>query len=249
MVFQKGNPLRRLRRQGARPALAERHHQEAPERVSRAGRRARPEVALPGREPELPDPRRRDRPRLERVAGGRDRHPLDARLRRGDRRRRHAVARLGRLQGVLLQLGQLPRLVPRDPRCVLGEREAVPDGGGDHPPCGAPPRGASQPPRPRLLPDPRARDRLRGPLPGLPTILVIFMLGFGMPALGLGWIPDSQFFWAVVALSLVYTAYVSEVYRAGIESVHPRRRPPPARSGSRSSSRFATSSSLRPYAA
>ena len=29
---------------------------------------------------------------------------------------------------------------------------------------------------------------------GLPTILVIFMLGFGMPALGLSWIPDSQFF-------------------------------------------------------
>jgi polar amino acid transport system permease protein len=56
---------------------------------------------------------------------------------------------------------------------------------------------------------------------GIPTILVIFMLGFGMPALGLEWIPDSQFFWAVVALVLVYTAYVSEVYRAGIESVHP----------------------------
>ena len=57
---------------------------------------------------------------------------------------------------------------------------------------------------------------------GLPTILVIFMLGFGMPALGLALGPDSQFFWAVVALSLVYTAYVSEVYRAGIESVHPQ---------------------------
>jgi polar amino acid transport system permease protein len=56
---------------------------------------------------------------------------------------------------------------------------------------------------------------------GIPTILVIFMLGFGMPALGLSWIPQSQFFWAVVALVLVYTAYVSEVYRAGIESVHP----------------------------
>jgi polar amino acid transport system permease protein len=56
---------------------------------------------------------------------------------------------------------------------------------------------------------------------GIPTILVIFMLGFGMPALGLDWVPDSQFFWAVVALVLVYTAYVSEVYRAGIESVHP----------------------------
>jgi polar amino acid transport system permease protein len=56
---------------------------------------------------------------------------------------------------------------------------------------------------------------------GIPTILVIFMLGFGMPSLGLGWIPNSQFLWAVVALTLVYTAYVSEVYRAGIESVHP----------------------------
>ena len=56
---------------------------------------------------------------------------------------------------------------------------------------------------------------------GIPTILVIFMLGFGMPALGLSWVPQSQFFWAVVSLVLVYTAYVSEVYRAGIESVHP----------------------------
>ena len=56
---------------------------------------------------------------------------------------------------------------------------------------------------------------------GLPTILVIFMLGFGMPSLGLDWIPQSQFFWAVVALVLVYSAYVSEVYRAGIDSVHP----------------------------
>lgn len=56
---------------------------------------------------------------------------------------------------------------------------------------------------------------------GIPTILVIAMLGFGMPALGLSWIPQSQFFWATVALVLVYTAYVSEVYRAGMESVHP----------------------------
>ena len=56
---------------------------------------------------------------------------------------------------------------------------------------------------------------------GIPTILVISILGFGMPALGLSWVPISQFFWAVVALVLVYTAYVSEVYRSGIESVHP----------------------------
>jgi polar amino acid transport system permease protein len=56
---------------------------------------------------------------------------------------------------------------------------------------------------------------------GIPTILVIMMLGFGMPALGVSGVPISPFFWAVVALVLVYTAYVSEVYRAGIESVHP----------------------------
>jgi polar amino acid transport system permease protein len=56
---------------------------------------------------------------------------------------------------------------------------------------------------------------------GVPTILVILMLGLGFPALGLSWIPTSLTFWGVVALVLVYTAYVSEVYRAGLESVHP----------------------------
>jgi polar amino acid transport system permease protein len=56
---------------------------------------------------------------------------------------------------------------------------------------------------------------------GVPTILVILMLGVGMPALQLEGVPDSQLFWATVSLVLVYTAYVSEVYRAGIESVHP----------------------------
>ncbi|HVV58120.1 MAG TPA: amino acid ABC transporter permease [Gaiellaceae bacterium] len=56
---------------------------------------------------------------------------------------------------------------------------------------------------------------------GLPTILVIAMLGFGAPGLGLSWIPTSTTFWGIVALVLIYSAYVSEVYRAGIESVHP----------------------------
>jgi polar amino acid transport system permease protein len=56
---------------------------------------------------------------------------------------------------------------------------------------------------------------------GVPTILVIAMLGFGAPALRLKHVPLSTTFWGIVALVLVYTAYVSEVYRAGIESVHP----------------------------
>ena len=56
---------------------------------------------------------------------------------------------------------------------------------------------------------------------GVPTILVITLLGFGAPALGIEGMPTSTTFWGIVALVLVYTAYVSEVYRAGIESVHP----------------------------
>jgi polar amino acid transport system permease protein len=56
---------------------------------------------------------------------------------------------------------------------------------------------------------------------GMPTILVIFILAFGMPALELEGLPIDPFFWGIVAIVLVYSAYVAEVYRAGIESVHP----------------------------
>jgi polar amino acid transport system permease protein len=55
----------------------------------------------------------------------------------------------------------------------------------------------------------------------LPGILVIFMLGFGMPALRIAGVPIDPFFWAVATLTLLYSAYVSEVYRAGIDSIHP----------------------------
>ena len=56
---------------------------------------------------------------------------------------------------------------------------------------------------------------------GVPTILVIALLGYGMPALELKGLPDSDLFWAIIALTLVYSAYVAEVYRAGIDSIHP----------------------------
>jgi polar amino acid transport system permease protein len=55
----------------------------------------------------------------------------------------------------------------------------------------------------------------------IPTILVIFLLGFGAPALQIKGVPSSDVFWAIVALVVVYSAYVAEVYRSGIESVHP----------------------------
>ena len=55
----------------------------------------------------------------------------------------------------------------------------------------------------------------------VPGLLVIFFLAFGIPTLRLPGVPRDPFFWTVIALTLVYSAYVSEVYRAGIESIHP----------------------------
>jgi polar amino acid transport system permease protein len=55
----------------------------------------------------------------------------------------------------------------------------------------------------------------------VPGVLIIYLLGFGIPGLQIQGVPNSPFFYAVVALTLVYSAYVSEVYRAGIQSVHP----------------------------
>ena len=56
---------------------------------------------------------------------------------------------------------------------------------------------------------------------GIPTIMVVYLLGFGIPGLQIQGVPRSGLFWAAVALILSYSAYVAEVYRAGIESVHP----------------------------
>jgi polar amino acid transport system permease protein len=56
---------------------------------------------------------------------------------------------------------------------------------------------------------------------GVPTILVIYILGFGAPALQIQGIPNDPLFWGILSLVLVYSAYVAEVYRAGIDSVHP----------------------------
>ena len=56
---------------------------------------------------------------------------------------------------------------------------------------------------------------------GVPLILVLYMIGFGVPGLGLGvvsYLPDVTY--GIIALVLFYSAYVAEVYRAGIESVH-----------------------------
>ncbi|WP_024286918.1 amino acid ABC transporter permease [Cellulomonas sp. KRMCY2] len=56
---------------------------------------------------------------------------------------------------------------------------------------------------------------------GLPLILVLLLVGFGLPGLRLQGIPSSAVLLGGLALVLTYSAYVAEVFRAGIESVHP----------------------------
>jgi len=55
----------------------------------------------------------------------------------------------------------------------------------------------------------------------VPGIVVIFMIGYGIHGLGFVDPKTDKLWYGVAALTLVYSAYVSEVYRAGIESVHP----------------------------
>jgi len=59
---------------------------------------------------------------------------------------------------------------------------------------------------------------------GAPALLVIFMLGFGVPGLRIESLPSSPVFWGTVACILTSSAYTAETFRAGIESVHPSQR-------------------------
>jgi polar amino acid transport system permease protein len=56
---------------------------------------------------------------------------------------------------------------------------------------------------------------------GIPTILLVYLVGFGIPALQLSGLPTDPVVLGGIALTLSYGAYVAEVYRAGVESIHP----------------------------
>jgi polar amino acid transport system permease protein len=55
---------------------------------------------------------------------------------------------------------------------------------------------------------------------GIPTLLLVYLVGFGVPALELSGVPTDAAVLGGTALALSYGAYVAEVYRAGIASVH-----------------------------
>jgi polar amino acid transport system permease protein len=56
---------------------------------------------------------------------------------------------------------------------------------------------------------------------GLPLLICLYLVGFGLPGLRLSGMPTNPVLLGGLALVLIYSAYVAEVFRAGIESVHP----------------------------
>ena len=61
-------------------------------------------------------------------------------------------------------------------------------------------------------------------LRGLPALLMVLLLGLGVPALQLPGLPRSNLFWGSLALVASYSAYTAEVYRSGMEAVHDSQR-------------------------
>ena len=66
-------------------------------------------------------------------------------------------------------------------------------------------------------------------LRGIPVILLVFLIGFGVPALGLSRTWSNPLIWGSVTLVLSYSAYTAEIIRAGIDAV-----PENQRAGARS---------------
>jgi polar amino acid transport system permease protein len=56
---------------------------------------------------------------------------------------------------------------------------------------------------------------------GLPLLICLYLVGFGVPGLRLSGVPTNPVLLGGLALVLIYSAYVAEVFRAGIESIHP----------------------------
>ncbi len=59
---------------------------------------------------------------------------------------------------------------------------------------------------------------------GIPVVLVIYLVGFGIPGLGLPRPWNSPYIWGTVTLVVTYSAYVAEILRSGIESIHASQR-------------------------
>ncbi|MFJ3035842.1 amino acid ABC transporter permease [Curtobacterium pusillum] len=58
---------------------------------------------------------------------------------------------------------------------------------------------------------------------GLPLIIVLYLVGYGIPGLGVFPRLPAEV-WGTIAIVLTYSSYIAEVLRAGMEAVHPSQR-------------------------
>lgn len=59
---------------------------------------------------------------------------------------------------------------------------------------------------------------------GIPIVLLIVLVGFGVPSLRISGLPNEAEFWGAVAMIASYSAYIAEVFRSGIDAVHTSQR-------------------------
>jgi polar amino acid transport system permease protein len=121
----------------------------------------------------------------------------------------------------VLQLGGVQDVLPGRAQGLLARRQALRDRrdrrAGLRPGHRAHPAVDAAGARPAALLGAIFVDLFRG----IPTILVVYLVGFGLPALELSGLPTNPVVLGGIGLLLSYSAYVAEVYRSGIASIHP----------------------------
>ena len=123
--------------------------------------------------------------------------------------------------GNVLLLERLQGILPRSPRRLLARREAVRGRRARGPRSSASLIALLRTSRaPALFPLRLLATVFVDLFRGIPTILLVYLVGFGIPALELTGLPTDPVVLGGIALGLSYSAYVAEVYRAGIRSVH-----------------------------
>ena len=151
------------------------------------------------------------------VVRARDR---DCRSGAGDCRGRARLERPGGHPHVLRRPGA-PRLAAQRPDRILAQRQAVPHRRGAGSAVGVPRCGCPDAAGPAARPIRALAIVYVDLFRGLPAVIVIYLIAFGLPIAGLPVLAGlSGFKLCILALVLVYGAYVSEVFRAGMESVH-----------------------------
>ena len=138
----------------------------------------------------------------------------------------HAEQGLAQREGDVLLLGRVQDVVPGHPARVLARREALRRRRDRRARVlGLVVAMCRTTARRRCFPLRMLAAVYTDVLRGIPTILLVYLIGFGDPGAGAARrCRASPIVLGGIALALSYSAYVAEVYRAGIDSIHPSQR-------------------------